>query len=106
MLSAKPEFQKMIFSHRELKDLFFAWLMISLAFAILFSGDASFLLSLNFSFFLIFVISAFTVGISFLFHELMHKYVAQKYRLWAEFHASYKMLWLALLFSLFGFINV
>jgi Zn-dependent protease len=34
----------------------------------------------------------------------MHKFVAQKYLLWAEFRASYKMLWLALLFSFFGFI--
>lgn len=94
----------MRFSRREIKELFVAWLMISLAFAILFSGGASFLLSLNFSFILAFVVSAFTVGISFLFHELMHKYLAQKYGLWAEFRASYNMLWLALLFSLFGFI--
>lgn len=94
----------MRFSQKEIKDLFFAWLMISLAFAILFSGGASFLLSLNLSFVIAFVVSALTVGISFLLHELMHKYMAQKYRLWAEFRASYNMLFLALLFSFFGFI--
>ena len=94
----------MRFSNREIKELFVAWLMISLAFAILFSGGASSLLSPSFTFVLSLIISAFTVGISFLFHELMHKYVAQKYGLWAEFRAFYKMLWLALLYSFFGFI--
>lgn len=94
----------MKFSNREIKELFIAWLMISVAFAILFSGGASFLLSFNFSFVIAFVVSAFTVGISFLLHELMHKYIAQRYGLWAEFRASYNMLWLALLFSFFGFI--
>ena len=94
----------MRFSRKEIKDLFFAWLMISLAFAILFSGGATFLASLNFNFIIVFAISAFTVGLSFLFHELMHKYMSQKYGLWAEFRAFYKMLWLALLFSFFGFI--
>lgn len=91
----------MKFSRREIKDLVIAWLIISLAFAILFSGarelfSNKFIISL--------LISAFTVGIGFLFHEIMHKYFAQKYGLGAEFHAFYKMLFLALLFSLFGFI--
>ena len=34
----------------------------------------------------------------------MHKYIAQRYGLWAEFRAFYKMLFLAVLFSFFGFI--
>lgn len=94
----------MRFSSREIKELFIAWLLISLAFAILFSGGYNFLASLNFSFVIAFFVSAFTVGISFLFHELMHKYIAQKYGLWAEFRASYNFLFLAILFSFFGFI--
>ncbi|MFH1500994.1 MAG: hypothetical protein ABIE22_03550 [archaeon] len=93
----------MRFSEKEIKDLFFAWIMISLAFAILFSGGLSFFSSLN-KFVIALGISAFTVGIGFLFHELMHKYYAQRYRLWAEFRAFYNMLWLALALSLFGFI--
>lgn len=96
-------FDVMRFSQKEIKDLFFAWLLISLAFAILFSGGAYFFTA-GFAFLLSFTISGLTVGISFLLHELMHKYIAQKYGLWAEFRAFYKMLFLALLFSLFGFI--
>ena len=94
----------MKFNHREIRDLFFAGIMISLAFAILFSGGYNSLFSLNANLIFLFVISFFTAGIGFLLHEMMHKYVAQKYNLWAEFHAFYNMLWLALLFSFFGFI--
>ena len=92
----------MKYSKKELKDLFFAWILISLAFAILFSGGI--LNVFNSLFLTLFLISAFTAGVGFVFHELMHKYYAQKYRLWAEFRASYKMLFLAIVFSLFGFI--
>ena len=92
----------MKFSDKEKKDLFFAGLMISLAFAILLSGGFGGIL--NFSFYIVFVIAFFTAGVGFLFHELMHKYVAQGYGLFAEFRAYYKMLWLAILLSFFGFI--
>ncbi len=92
----------MQFSKKEKKDLFYAGLMISLAFAILLSGGLSGFF--NTGFLIVFIIAFFTAGIGFLFHEMMHKYVAQNYRLFAEFRASYKMLWLAILFSFFGFI--
>ncbi|MBD3253087.1 hypothetical protein GF386_05110 [Candidatus Pacearchaeota archaeon] len=92
----------MRFSKKEIKDLLIAWLMISLAFAILFSEGN--ILSRIDLFFVIFVFSSLTAGIGFLFHELMHKFLAQKYRLWAEFRASYNMLFLAVIFSFFGFI--
>jgi len=94
----------MKFSKTELKELIKAWFFVSLAFAILFSGGYRILFSLSFNFVLAFVISGFTVGIAFLFHEIMHKFVAEKYGYKTEFHAFDKMLWLALLFSFFGFI--
>lgn len=94
----------MRFSTREKKDLFAAGLMISLAFAILLSGGYRFLLSLNTQFLFLFVAAFITAGLGFLLHESMHKYVAQSYRLQAEFRAFYPGLWLALAFSLFGFI--
>lgn len=91
----------MKFSRKEIKDLFIAWFMISLAFAILLSGGIR---AFSNNLFISFIISALTVGIAFVSHELMHKALAQKYGLFAEFRAFYGMLWLALLFSLFGFI--
>ncbi len=94
----------MKFSSREIKDLIFAGLMISLAFAILLSGGYEAFFSLNSSLLISFAVAFFTAGTGFLLHEMMHKYVAQKYKIAAEFHAFYNMLWLALVFSLFGFI--
>ena len=94
----------MKFSSREIKDLLFAGIMISLAFAILLADGYKSLFSFNSGILIVFVVAFFTAGVGFLLHELMHKYVAQSYGLGAEFHAFYNMLWLALLFSFFGFI--
>ena len=92
----------MRFSQREIKDLFFAWILISIAFAILFAGRFGGLFQSIFGIGL--VISGLTVGIGFLFHELMHKYVAQNYGLYAEFQAFYKMIFLSIGLAFFGFI--
>ncbi len=94
----------MRFSQKEKKDLFAAGFIISLAFAILLSGGYRALLSFNARFFFLFLAAFLTAGLGFLLHELMHKYIAQHYGLMAEFRAFYPALWLALLFSLFGFI--
>jgi len=94
----------MRFSHREKKDLFNAGILISLAFAFLLSGGFGLFFNFNLSFFIVLAVALFTAGIGFLLHELMHKYVAQNYGLFAEFKAFYKMLWFAIALSLFGFI--
>ncbi len=90
----------MKFSHVEVQHLLRAWIVISLAFAILnsrgFSLSAGFLVSA--------AISAATVGTGFLLHELMHKYFAQKYGCRAEFRAFDFMLLIAFVMSFFGFI--
>lgn len=98
----------MRFSSREIRDLFFAGLLISVAFSIVFAGGFDGLLhgaiQLQSTLLVGLVIAFFTAGVGFLLHELMHKFVAQSYGLRAEFQAFYPMLGLALLFSLAGFI--
>ena len=94
----------MHFTHKETRDLVFAGLLISLAFAILYADGIRGLMFLDSRFLIIFTMAFFTAGIGFILHELMHKFVAQRYHLSAEFVAFYPMLWLALAFSLFGFI--
>jgi len=94
----------MRFTNREKKDLFYAGVMISLAFAILLSGGISGILGDNVGFLTVFIIAFFTAGIGFLLHELSHKYIAISYGLNAEFKAFYGMLWLAVGLSFFGFI--
>ena len=82
------------FSRQELHDLLIAWIAISFAFANLKDG----------SFMSAFLISAITVGIGFLLHELAHKMVAQHYGAWAEFRASRMMLLLAVAMSFMGVV--
>ena len=89
------------FSKRELIDLGKAWLAISVAFAIVMNG-----LSLTLAFLITLAISALTVGVGFLTHELAHKLIAQRYGCRAEFRSSDTWLILAILMSFLGFIFV
>ena len=86
-------------SEVEIKDLIKAWIAISIAFAIAFSGAV-----LSSGFYARFVMAALTVGTGFLLHELGHKVVAQRYGCFAEFRSFNQMLLLAILMSFFGFI--
>jgi Zn-dependent protease len=90
----------MKFSSTELQNLARAWAIISVAFAIVLNGG----FGLTQEFLTIVIVSAITVGLGFLLHELMHKYFAQKYGCHAEFRAFDKMLLIALGMSFFGFI--
>lgn len=91
---------KFRFSREELRDLFKAWIAISLAFSIAMVGGM--LLSIRFLFLL--PLSALTVGLGFLFHELGHKFVAQHYGYIAEFRANNSMLIFAIFTSFMGFV--
>lgn len=84
------------FSKKELQDLSKAWIAISLAFAIVLTGDL-----FSFHFLTSLFIAAITVGTGFLFHEMGHKVVAQRYGCWAEFRADNTMLIIALLLAFF-----
>ena len=64
----------MKFSQIEKQDLFKAWLMLSIAFAIVMGG-----FSFTFQFAVHLAIAAITVGTGFLLHEMGHKFLAQEY---------------------------
>ncbi|MGB2842717.1 MAG: site-2 protease family protein [Halobacteriota archaeon] len=85
-------------SETEIKHLLIAWLAISFAFTIVLRGWH------NLSLFSIFIISAVTVGFAFIFHELAHKVVAQRYGAWSEFRMAPFMLLVAILTAFMGFI--
>jgi Zn-dependent protease len=87
-------------SKKELLDILKAWVAISAAFGIAMNGGKL----LSSGTFVSFILAFLTVGTGFLFHELGHKVLAQKYGCWAEFRADPMMLMLALLMSFFGFI--
>ncbi len=83
------------FSDIEKQDLLKAWLAITLAFSILRVG-----LSGLFQQPQILVAIGITVGLGFVLHELAHKFVAQRFGMWAEFRADEMMLILAILMPL------
>lgn len=85
-------------SEREIKDMLKAWLAISIAFGIVLSqGSFS-------GVYAKFIIASLTVGIGFLFHELGHKFLAQRYGCFAEFRSFDTMLILAIAMSFFGVV--
>jgi Zn-dependent protease len=88
-------------SEIEIIDLAKAWIAISAAFAIVLGGAAS-ILTLNFIYY--FIISAITVGLGFILHEMGHKVVAQRYGCFAEFRADNMMLIFAVALSFLGFV--
>lgn len=87
-------------SKKELTDITKAWVAISIAFGIVLSKGNL----VEGTFFKTFILSALTVGIGFLFHELSHKVLAQRYGCRAEFRSFDNMLVLAIAMSFFGFV--
>jgi len=90
-------FKRFYTSNIEIRDLAKGWFMISLAFAIAFNG-------LNKGLAIAIPVAGLAVGTAFVFHELSHKFMAQKYRYPAEFRSFDEMLFLALIMSFFGFV--
>jgi len=45
------------------------------------------------------IVTLIVVGSSFVLHELLHKFTAQRFGFWSEFRASYTMLAFAILFA-------
>lgn len=87
----------MRFSRQEIQDLLIAWILISAAFTIaLRQAEVSLINN--------FLISAATVGLGFVLHELAHKYVAQHYGKFAEFRASLSMLLLSVVIAFSGIV--
>ncbi len=85
----------MKFSRQEIQDLMIAWVLISVAVAIALHQP-------QLSFFSLVLISAITVGVAFIIHELAHKYVATLYGKFAEFRANIALLVLSLAIAFSG----
>jgi Zn-dependent protease len=96
--TSKKKFLGIHTSDIELRDLLKAWLVISLAFGIVLTRRSVSMFGYSF------ILAALTVGVGFVFHEMAHKLVAQRFGCFAEFRANDQMLMLALILSIFGFI--
>ena len=92
------------FGSTELRDLAIAWVVLSIAFAILLTREpgtggpnVAELPRMT-------ILSLLTVGVGFIGHELAHKIVAIRFGQVAEFRADYGMLFLAVMSALVGFL--
>lgn len=91
-------------SAREVRDLLVAWVVLSLAFTLLFVRPMR-LLTAGYGVFVRWIVlSLVTVGVGFLLHELAHKVVAIRFGQTAAFRADYGMLGFAVLAALAGFL--
>lgn len=95
--------QVLSFSRRETRDLVVAWVAMAVAFAIFVGRPDRILADLSFGAYLV-LVSALTVGPGFLCHELAHKFVAVRLGRRAAFYADYRMLVIAILSAIAGFV--
>jgi len=95
----------MQFSVGEVRDLIKAWIAISLAFAIATLGFGQ-ISTLGLPLLIrAFAIYSLTVGVAFIAHEVLgHKFLAQRFHLFAEFRADDFFLILSILLSFTGFV--
>lgn len=98
----KVNYKNKKMSRTEKKHLTIALLVLTLAFAISFSGGIS---GVSLKIFpVLFGISFISVGTAFFFHEMAHRKLARDYGCWAEFRMWTWGLMMALFFSFFGFV--
>jgi len=91
--------RNMKFTRREINDLLISWAVLSFALAVLWWGIDRPLLILR-----MMPQSIIAVGTGFAFHEMAHKYTAQRYGLAAEFRRWDFGLLMAVISSFLGFL--
>jgi len=97
----------MRFSRLEVEQLVKAWLLVSIAFAIVQLGGLQGIIYYGLPGIIVsLLISLFATGTGFGRHELSHKLFAQRYAHFAEFRYDLQQILFALVISMFGFLFV
>jgi len=99
-----PGFGKSRFSRREVREILISMLVLSVAFTLAMMsgswGDSDALIS----FAILFALCLVLVTVSFIPHELAHKFLAQKYGAWSEYRMSVSGLLFSVAISFLGFL--
>jgi Zn-dependent protease len=102
-IAQQVHISKSVTSPREIRDILMAYIVLSLAFSFVFSGGFLFH-RFSFGFLALLPIAMLAVALSFILHELMHKFVAMHYGAWAEFRTWPQGLLITIVSSAFGFL--
>ncbi|HVA82578.1 MAG TPA: site-2 protease family protein [Candidatus Aquilonibacter sp.] len=89
---------------QEIKDLVLADVVLTLAFTFVLGGGSSALIHSPGTLLYILPIAFIAVSLSFVLHELMHKFVAQRFGAVAAFRTSLNGLLITVVTSFFGFL--
>lgn len=104
IIDVTPGYGRSRFSRREIIELAISVLVLSLAFTIVLTRSNWGLDGFPLFFLIWYGLCFALVALSFIPHELGHKFLAQKYGAWSEYRMSGKGLLMSLMISLFGFI--
>lgn len=99
-----PGFRRAKFSRLEIRDLLISTIVLSIAFTIVMVRGLWGSSNIATVFALYFAISLVLVTVSFITHELAHKFVAQKYGAWSEYRMSLSGLLFSVAISFMGFL--
>ena len=87
----------------ERKDLLIAWLVLGVAFTLGINGGFALITEYQKitveALLITFLVALIAVGLSFVLHELAHKFTAMKFGYWAEFRKSTQMLIIAVVIA-------
>lgn len=101
--SQKPKKRILGFSDIELKQLGISMLVLTIAFAMALGGGVQNMWYQN-QFVYLLPLAAIAVITAFVFHEMAHKFMAQRFGCWAEFRYWQFGLLIALMSSMLGFL--
>ncbi len=104
IIDVTPGFGRSRFSRREIIEIGISVLVLSLAFTIVLTRRSWGIEGFILNFLLNYGICLALVTLSFIPHELGHKFVAQKYGAWSEYRMSGRGLLMSLAISLLGFL--
>ncbi|MGE0015640.1 MAG: site-2 protease family protein [Candidatus Methanomethylophilaceae archaeon] len=99
-----PGFGKSRFSRREVREILISMLVLSIAFTIVIMSGSWGESDVLISFAIYFVLCLILVTVSFIPHELAHKFLAQKYGAWSEYRMSVSGLLFSIAISFLGFL--
>ena len=105
IIDLTPNYGRSRFSRVEIRDILISVIVLSLAFTLMMMRGNWKYSDVGLLFLIFYALSFVIITLSFIPHEMGHKFVAQKYGAWSEYRKSNNGLIFAVLISLLGKIG-